>query len=609
MIAMSRGLGPLGLPVVPAGSPAAAAAPGGAPAGAFDAAFAELTQALLATAAGAGQPAPATAKGQAMPAGESATESAEGGEDAANGLAALTVPVPVPVPTPLTAPVVAMATATAGDADATTIDGGPAPSPSPVARSSEAAAPDAASTTVATAVRATSTGAAVTTTAPAPSTTTSTTATSARAGSASATTTASVDADGDVTAVPVPVAGPESVIDETPVGLPIDPVRPEGLRRAHSAATATTEDAGGHRTRGATGAVGSASPSSTDRRMAFAPASTSTNDSGDVAGAKVTTAAPAETTTPMVAGPALVSEAPPLPAAGLARRAEALQRALGRRSEAASGETNPDGLAAQVVRLVDAPAAETAGSAAGAPQTGEFQQQMRRQARQGVAGGAMPAAAAAPSAGAPVQVDGHVGAAHDADTAAAPTWRAAALAARFAEPAAPVELARASAPVAPAAALLSAEAPLLRDVRAATIEAPVRLAEPAVADDVQTQIVKSMRLQWAGGAGEARVTLKPEYLGEVVATIKVEQGVVTATLQADTAEVRRLLETQTASLREALVEHGLKLDRVVVSEPETPAGQPGDRRPRGRQPQPPPSRQRRRQRDDDAGGATFELTE
>ncbi len=574
MIAMSRGLGPLGLPVVPAGSPAAAATPGGAPSGAFDAAFAELTQALLATAAGAGQPAPATAKSQAMPAGETATESAEAGEDAANGLAALTVPVPVP--TPLTVPVVAMATATAGDADATTIDGGPAPSPSPVARSSEAAAPDAASTDGATAVRATSTGAAVTTTAPALSTTTSTTATSARPGSASATTTASVDADGDETAVPVPVAGPESVIDETPVGLPIDPVRPEGLRRAHSAATATTEDAGGHRTRGATGAVGSASPSSTDRRMAFAPASTSTNDSGDVAGAGVTTAAPVETTTPMVAGPALVSEAPPLPAAGLARRAEALQRALGRRSEAASGETNPDGLAAQVARLVDAPAAETAGSDAGAPQTGEFQQQMRRQARQGVAGGAMPAAAAAPRAGAPVPVHRHGGA---------------------------------SARVAPAAALLSAEAPLLRDVRAATIEAPVRLAEPAVADDVQTQIVKSMRLQWAGGAGEARVTLKPEYLGEVVATIKVEQGVVTATLQADTAEVRRLLETQTASLREALVEHGLKLDRVVVSEPETPTGQPGDRRPRGRQPQPPPSRQRRRQRDDDAGGATFELTE
>lgn len=589
MIAMSRGLGPLGLPVVPAGAPAAAAAPGGAPSGAFDAAFAELTQALLATAAGAGRPAPA--KGETAPADDTAAPSADAGEDAASGTAALTVPVPVP--TPLTVAVAPMAAVTTGDAETTALDGGPGPSPSVAARSSEAFAPDAASTAAATAALATSTGAIGTTTTPE-------TAVSARPDTARATTMASVDDDGDEAAA---VAAPRGSIEAAPVGLPVDPVRPEGLRRAHPGATATAADAG-HRARGATGAAGSGG----ERRMAFAPANTSANDGGDVAEAASITAAPVEAMTPTGTEPSLVPEAP-LPAPGLARRVEALQRALGRRSEAAPAESHPDGLAAQVASLVDTPAAETAGGDAGAPQTGEFQQQMRRQARQGVAGGAMPAAAAAQSAGAPVQVDGHAGAAHEGEAAAAPTWRAAALAARFAEPTAPVELARTSVPVAPAAALLSVEAPLLRDVRAAIIETPVRLAEPAVADDVQAQIVKSMRLQWSGGAGEARVTLKPEYLGEVVATIKVEQGVVTATLQADTPEVRRLLETQTASLREALVEHGLKLDRVVISEPETPAGQPGDRRPRGRQPQPPPSRQRRRQRDDDAGGATFELTE
>lgn len=589
MIAMSRGLGPLGLPVVPAGAPAAAAAPGGTPSGAFDAAFAELTQALLATAAGAGRPAPA--KGETAPADDTAAPSADAGEDAASGTVALTVPVPVP--TPLTVAVVPMAAVTTGDAEATTIDGGPGASPA--ARSSEAFAPEAASTAAATAALATSTGAIDTTVTP-------DTAVSARPDTASATTMASVDDDGDEVAAHVAV--PRGAIEAAPIGMPADPVRPEGLRRAHSGATATTADAAGHHARGATGAA----VSSDERRLAFAPQNTSASDSGDVAEAASMTAAPVEAMTPTGTEPSLVPEAP-LPAPGLARRVEALQRALGRRSEAAPAESHPDGLVAQVASLVDTPAAETAGSDAGAPQTGEFQQQMRRQARQGVAGGAMPAAAAAQSAGAPVQVDGHAGAAHEGEAAAAPTWRAAALAARFAEPTAPVELARTSAPVAPAAALLSAEAPLLRDVRAAIIETPVRLAEPAVADDVQAQIVKSMRLQWSGGAGEARVTLKPEYLGEVVATIKVEQGVVTATLQADTPEVRRLLETQTASLREALVEHGLKLDRVVISEPETPAGQPGDRRPRGRQPQPPPSRQRRRQRDDDAGGATFELTE
>jgi flagellar hook-length control protein FliK len=188
------------------------------------------------------------------------------------------------------------------------------------------------------------------------------------------------------------------------------------------------------------------------------------------------------------------------------------------------------------------------------------------------------------------------------------------MAARFAEPTAPsTESARpASTPAAAAtfaAAVVAAEMPPLRDARPATIEAPMRLPQEAVtAEHVQMQIVKSMRLQWTGATQEARVQLRPEYLGEVVANIKVEQGVVTATLHADTPEVRRLLETQTASLREALVEHGLKLDKVVIAEPETPSGQPGDRRSRGRQPQPESSRPKPRRARGDGDAATFELS-
>ena len=129
----------------------------------------------------------------------------------------------------------------------------------------------------------------------------------------------------------------------------------------------------------------------------------------------------------------------------------------------------------------------------------------------------------------------------------------------------------------------------------------------AADDPVHAQIVQSLRVQWAGGAGEARVRLRPEYLGNVVATIKVEQGTVTATLQADTPEVRRWMEANTQSLREGLVEHGLKLDRLVVlSEPTR--GESADSRhgrPRGRQPhQPQP--QPRRPRPADAN-ATFDL--
>ncbi len=134
---------------------------------------------------------------------------------------------------------------------------------------------------------------------------------------------------------------------------------------------------------------------------------------------------------------------------------------------------------------------------------------------------------------------------------------------------------------------------------------------PVLADDadepVHAQIVQSLRVQWAGGASEARVRLRPEFLGEVVATIKVDHGTVTATLHADTPEVRRWLEANTQSLREGLVEHGLKLDRVVVlSEPTR--GESADERhgrPRGRQPQHPQPRPRRPRQND--ATATFDL--
>ncbi len=130
---------------------------------------------------------------------------------------------------------------------------------------------------------------------------------------------------------------------------------------------------------------------------------------------------------------------------------------------------------------------------------------------------------------------------------------------------------------------------------------------PAEGDDVRAQLVQSIRVQWTGGAGEARVRLRPEHLGEVVATIKVEQGAVTATLQAERPDVRRWLEAHTQTLRDGLVEHGLKLDRLVVLT-EPARGESRDDthgRPRGRHPQQPQPRPRRPRADD--GGATFEL--
>lgn len=594
MIGISRGLGALGLPLVPAGTPAAAPAAAGAVAGAVDAAFADLTAALLATAAGAGQPAMgkgATSGAVAVPAKAPGT-----GDDASMAATAVTVPVVVPVPTPVglvpTAPVEGAAGDTVTDTPGAggTTEGAASPA---VAAAFTAGAPPAG-------------GAAIS---------------------------SEILGGEDIRERWVDEtfqreAGESDGGDRGPVGTPFDPILPEGLRRQAAplpaspvAPTPVASTPAGGETR-----QGSSAPAITDLATpAPTPAPAATNRpttaaTGTPAAATVartSTAdtpvpAPTETPVPTAIEPATTPvDTPPAPVtSGLARRAEALQRALGRRAEAEHGDHAPAGLTTQAARPEAAIAAtvmaETPTNGQGAHDGGEAASQQRRAVR--MAAAAAPIATAPVTAGVAERPTPH----EPVASASAPNWRAAAMAARFAEPASTAGEAprQGAAPVASAsfAAAVAAELAAPREARPAVIEAPVSLPhEPAGAEHVQMQIVKSMKLQWTGATQEARVQLKPEYLGEVVANIKVEQGVVTATLHADTPEVRRMLETQTASLREALVEHGLKLDKVVIAEPETPSGQQGDRRSRGRQPQP-ESRPKPRRARDGGDGATFELS-
>ncbi|MEZ5420333.1 MAG: flagellar hook-length control protein FliK [Vicinamibacterales bacterium] len=285
---------------------------------------------------------------------------------------------------------------------------------------------------------------------------------------------------------------------------------------------------------------------------------------------------------------------------------EALQRVIERRADAGHGETSPAGLENATARL--APDAGAAGTSAGGSSMSDGrdlsgQDGQRRPARGVIATAPLPAATPAPAAAAK---DGAFVPATPAEAAGA-AWRAAL--ARVEMPAAPGGDHAAASPAAPRSAVLppTPVAVPLPEVASGPVEVamPAPLGEAADAEPVHTQIVRSLRMQWTGAAGEVRVSLKPAYLGEVVASIKVEQGIVTATLQADTPEVRRMLEAQAASLRDALGEHGLKLDRLVIAEPESQGQAGAERRSRGRQPQTPTPRPRRRQA---SGDPTFDLT-
>lgn len=108
--------------------------------------------------------------------------------------------------------------------------------------------------------------------------------------------------------------------------------------------------------------------------------------------------------------------------------------------------------------------------------------------------------------------------------------------------------------------------PLARALAAAPVAGQVEdTTNPTVdGEPLPHAIVKSLKLQWSQGAGEARLQLKPEYLGELSVSLKVQGSTVTAVLQSDSAAVRTWVEEHQGELRRALEDIGLSLDRLVI---------------------------------------------
>jgi flagellar hook-length control protein FliK len=95
----------------------------------------------------------------------------------------------------------------------------------------------------------------------------------------------------------------------------------------------------------------------------------------------------------------------------------------------------------------------------------------------------------------------------------------------------------------------------------------VEVGQRADADaDVATQIVRSIRTSLKDGIGEARVRLRPDYLGEVRIELKVEGDRVSAVLQVERADVRQQVEQGSQSLRSTLAAQGLHLEELTVRE-------------------------------------------
>jgi flagellar hook-length control protein FliK len=92
---------------------------------------------------------------------------------------------------------------------------------------------------------------------------------------------------------------------------------------------------------------------------------------------------------------------------------------------------------------------------------------------------------------------------------------------------------------------------------------PVAAADTPAADTAD-RLVQSMRVQFQRGGGDAIVHLRPEHLGPVTVTLRVEDGAVTARIHADNPVVAEWLQANEQTLREGLRSNGLHLDRLHV---------------------------------------------
>jgi hypothetical protein len=130
-----------------------------------------------------------------------------------------------------------------------------------------------------------------------------------------------------------------------------------------------------------------------------------------------------------------------------------------------------------------------------------------------------------------------------------------------------------------APALLSSAAAAVQHARAAAASAP---SSPGSEEPtLERQIVQSLHTVWKGGSGEARLTLKPEYLGHITISVRVEQGAATAVLHVEEPQVRAWVQAHEPLLRQGLSSQGLTLERLTVSDERHPAeGRRRDEEPR-----------------------------
>lgn len=145
----------------------------------------------------------------------------------------------------------------------------------------------------------------------------------------------------------------------------------------------------------------------------------------------------------------------------------------------------------------------------------------------------------------------------------------------------------------------------ITSARIAEFESAARALETASfthapAADTSDRIVQSLRMQFARGGGDAIVHIKPEHLGPLSISLRVENGSVSARIIADNPVVAEWIQANEQTLRDGLKSNGLQLDRLVITRDDDPSSRTPHRES--------PESRRGTQRRFDARQSTFEIT-
>ena len=93
----------------------------------------------------------------------------------------------------------------------------------------------------------------------------------------------------------------------------------------------------------------------------------------------------------------------------------------------------------------------------------------------------------------------------------------------------------------------------------------LQIDNPADPAPLRSAIVDHIEQSTKGGAQSIRLVLNPEHLGEVQVRVTLVNGVVNATLRVENPAVSEAVQHQLESLRAALVDQGIKIDKLEVS--------------------------------------------